>query len=343
MRPAPLSLDPLPSITSSAAPAKDTRIYVAGHRGLVGSAVVRALQAHGYHNLVLRTHAELDLLDQAATRAFFAAQQPELVILAAARVGGIWANFTHPFEFVADNLGMDLNVIEAAFRSGVRRLLFMGSSCIYPRDAAQPLKEEYLLTGPLEETNRPYAVAKIAGIELCRSLNRQYRTEYLSLMPTNLYGPEDNFDLSTAHVLPALIRRFHEAKVGLPDEEGRLRPRHAPVKLWGTGEVRRELLHVDDMGEATVCVMERGRVGDLPDGMVNVGTGTDVTIRELAALVQRVVGHAGEIHWDTTMPDGTPRKLMDVSRIRGLGWQASIDLEQGIRMTYEWYRGNHDC
>ncbi|OFV83767.1 MAG: GDP-fucose synthetase [Acidobacteria bacterium RBG_16_64_8] len=326
----------------STVPSKDTLIYVAGHRGLVGSAVVRALHAHGYHNLVLRTHAELELLDQAATRAFFATERPELVILAAARVGGIWANFIHPFEFAADNLAMDLNIIEAAFRNGVRRLLFMGSSCIYPRDALQPLKEEYLLTGPLEETNRPYAVAKIAGIELCRSLNREYGTEYLSLMPTNLYGPGDNFDLSTAHVLPALIRRLHEAKTGPADEQGRDRPRHPPVTLWGTGEVYREFLHVDDLGEATVCVMERGSVTDLPDGMVNVGVGADLTVRELAVLVQRAVGHEGEIRWDTTMPDGTPRKLLDVSRIQGFGWRPSIDLEQGIRMTYQWYQEHHE-
>ena len=336
-----------PHSTSSAggdqhrgAPLKATRIYVAGHNGLVGSAVMRALRSHGYHNLLTRTHEELDLLDQAATRAFFEAERPELVILAAARVGGIGANWEYPFEFVADNLGVELNVIAAAFRSGVRRLLFMGSSCIYPREAPQPLKEEYLLTGPLEETNRPHALAKIAGIELCRSLNREYGTEYLSLMPTNLYGPGDNFDLASSHVLPALIRRFHEAKLGLPDEEGRPREPQAPVTLWGTGEVYREFLHVDDLGEATVSVLERARVTDLPDGMVNVGTGSDPTILNLAGLVQRVVGHEGEIRWDASKPDGTPRKLLDVSRIRNLGWEPQIDLEQGLRSTYDWYREN---
>jgi GDP-L-fucose synthase len=304
--------------------------------------VVRALAARGYHNLVVRSHEELDLLDQTATRAFLAEQRPELVILAAARVGGIGANWEYPFEFVADNLGVELNVIGAAFQSGVRRLLFMGSSCIYPRLAPQPLKEEYLLTGPLEETNRPYALAKIAGIELCRSLNREYGTEYLSLMPTNLYGPGDNFDLESSHVLPALIRRFHEAMLGLPDEAGRSRPPHSPVTLWGTGQVYREFLHVDDLGRAVVHVMEEGSAATLPDGMVNVGVGADLTIRELAGLVQRVVGHRGEMIWDATKPDGTPRKLLDVSRIKALGWEPEIGLEEGLRLTYQWYRANHD-
>ena len=260
-----------------------------------------------------------------------------MVVLAAAKVGGILANWEEPYEFISENLAIELSVIDAAFRAGVRRLLFLGSSCIYPRLAPQPLKEEYLLTGPLEETNRPYALAKIAGIELCRSLNREYGTEYLSLMPTNLYGPGDNFDLATSHVLPALIRRFHEAKLGLPDEEGRPRPAHGPVTLWGSGEVYREFLHTDDLGRAVVHVMERGRVADLPDGLLNVGTGSDLTIRELAALVQRVVGHEGEVHWDRTKPDGTPRKLLDVSRIEALGWQPAIPLEEGLRMTYDWY------
>jgi GDP-L-fucose synthase len=316
-----------------------TKIYLAGHTGLAGNAILRALQARGYRNLLIRTHPQLDLTDRAATRAFFAAERPELVILAAARVGGIGANWEYPFEFVADNLGVELNVIEAAFGSGVRRLLFMGSSCIYPRLAPQPLKEEYLLTGPLEETNRPYAVAKIAGIELCRSLNREYGTEYLSLMPTNLYGPGDNFDLATSHVLAALIRRFHEAKPGLSDEGASARQAHRPVTLWGTGTAQREFLYVDDLGEAAVHVMEWARVNDLPDGMVNVGTGSDLTIRELAELVRRVVGHQGEIRWDATKPDGTPRKLLDVSRIRGLGWAPHVGLEEGLRRTYDWYRG----
>jgi GDP-L-fucose synthase len=263
--------------------------------------------------------------------------------VAAARVGGILANWEQPYEFIHENLAIELSVIDAAFRAGVRHLLFLGSSCIYPRLAPQPLKEEYLLTGPLEETNRPYALAKIAGIELCRSLNREYGTEYLSLMPTNLYGPGDNFDLATSHVLPALIRRFHEAKLGVYDEEGRTRMPHGPVTLWGSGEVYREFLHVDDLGRAVVHVMERGRVADLPDGLVNVGTGSDLTIRELAGLVQRVVGHQGEVHWDRTKPDGTPRKLLDVSRITALGWQPAIPLEEGLRMTYDWYLAHGDA
>jgi GDP-L-fucose synthase len=314
-----------------------TRVYVAGHTGLVGGAILRALEAAGYRDLVLRTHAELDLTDQAAVRAFFAAEAPELVILAAAKVGGILANWERPYEFIQQNLAIELNVIHEAFRSGVRRVLMLGSSCIYPRLAPQPLREEYLLTGPLEETNRPYAVAKIAGVELCRSLNREHGTRYLSLMPTNLYGPHDDFDLRTSHVVPAMIRKFHEAKLGLPDEQGRPRPPHAAVTLWGTGAPRRELLHVDDLARAVVFLVGHPETDRIPDGLINVGTGEDLTVRELARLVQQVVGHEGEIRWDETKPDGTPRKLLDVSRLRNLGWRPQIPLEQGVRSTYEWY------
>ena len=326
-----------------------SRILVAGHRGLVGSAIARALGRHGYDELVLADVAEVDLTDQAAARAFFERARPQVVVLAAAKVGGIVANWEQPYEFIAVNLAIELNVIAEAFRTGVEKLVFLGSSCIYPREAPQPLKEEYLLTGPLEETNRAYAVAKIAGIELCRSLNRQYGTNYISLMPTNLYGPGDNFDLHTSHVLPAMIRKFHEAKLGPPgpDDAGgpgspagpEAVPREpmAPVVLWGTGRPRRELLHVDDLAEAVVYLLEHVAAADLPDGLVNVGTGRDQTIRELAELTQRVVGHSGAIEWDASKPDGTPQKQLDVSRMTALGWQPRIGLEAGIRSTYEWY------
>jgi GDP-L-fucose synthase len=303
----------------------------------VGSAITRALEAHGYDHLIRADVAEVDLTDQAATHAFFARERPQAVILAAAKVGGIVANWEQPWEFIAVNLAIELNVVGEAFRSGVEKLVFLGSSCIYPREAPQPLKEEYLLTGPLEETNRAYAVAKIAGIELCRSLNRQYGTDCLSLMPTNLFGPGDNFDLRTSHVLPAMIRKFHEAKLGLPDADGRERAPMAPVVLWGTGSPRRELLHVDDLAEAVVFLLERVAAVDLPDGMVNIGTGHDQTIRELAELTQRVVGHTGPIEWDTSKPDGTPQKQLDVGRIGALGWRPRRTLEEGIRSTYEWY------
>ncbi len=305
------------------------RIYVAGHTGLVGSAVVRALRAAGWDDIVTRSHAELDLTDQAATRAFFDAERPDVVVVAAAKVGGILANQEQPWEFAEQNLLIELNVIGEAFRHGVRRLVFLGSSCIYPREAPQPLREEYLLTGPLEETNRAYAVAKIAGIELCRSLNREYGTDYLSLMPTNLYGPHDNFDLRTSHVLPALIRKFHEAKEG-----------GGPVVLWGTGTPRREFLHVDDLGAAVAFCLERVHAADVPDGLLNVGCGEDLTIRELAGLVQRVVGYDGPVEWDPSKPDGTPRKLLDVSRLQTLGWSPRIGLEEGVRQTYDWFRAN---
>jgi len=314
-----------------------TRILVAGHTGLVGSAVVRALHARGYENLVCRDIADVDLTNQAATRALFAEERPDVVVLAAAKVGGILANSEQPYEFIDVNLGIELNVVGEAFRHEVKRLIFLGSSCIYPKLAPQPLKEEFLLTGLLEETNRAYAIAKIAGIELCRSLNREYGTDYLSLMPTNLYGPGDNFDLKTSHVLPAMIRKFHEAKLGLPDEEGRERAPQSAVVLWGSGTPRRELLHVDDLAAAIVFLLESVHAGDVPDALVNVGTGRDQTIRDLAAIVQHVVGHTGPVEWDASRPDGTPQKLLDVSRITALGWTPTIGLEEGIRSTYEWY------
>ena len=310
-----------------------SRIYVAGHRGLVGSALVRTLRARGFANLLLRTHAELDLTDQAAVEAFFAAEKPDHVFLAAARVGGIHANDTYPAEFIRDNLAIQTNVIHAAWRAGVGRLLFLGSSCIYPRDCPQPIREDYLLTGPLEATNRPYALAKIAGIEMCWSYNRQYGTKFLAVMPTNLYGPGDNYDLETSHVIPALIRKFHEAK-----QRG-----DKKVVVWGSGTPRREFLYSDDMAEACLFLM------NLPDEqfaavinpqpsappLINLGVGHDLTIRELAETVKAVVGFAGEIVLDPVKPDGTPRKLLDVSRLQALGWQAGTSLEEGLRRAYE--------
>jgi GDP-L-fucose synthase len=308
---------------------KSTRIYLAGHSGLVGSAILRALHEGGYQNLIVRDLSELDLTDQRATRRFFAAEKPEAVIVAAAKVGGILANWEQPWEFIFRNLQIETNVIGEAHAAGVHKLIFLGSSCIYPREAPQPLREEYLLTGPLEETNRPYAVAKIAGIELCRSLNREYGADCLSLMPTNLYGPGDNFDLQTSHVLPALIRRFHEGKAA-----------STPVRLWGTGAPRREFLYVDDVGRAVVFCLEHIFAADVPDGMLNVGCGEDLTIRDLAGLVQRIVGYEGPVEWDASRPDGTPRKLMDVSRLRGLGWTPTVGLEEGIGRAYEWFLEN---
>jgi GDP-L-fucose synthase len=257
------------------------------------------------------------------------------VILAAARVGGILANWEYPYEFVRENLAIEINVIHEAFLAGVKRLVFLGSSCIYPKLAPQPLKEEYLLTGPLEETNRPYAVAKIAGLEMCRSLNREYGTEYLSLMPTNLYGPGDNFDLETSHLLPALLRKFHEAQEAVMGADATNPP--SPVVLWGTGTPRRELLHVDDLAEAVCFLLETADWSGVPDGLLNVGTGEDTTIAELSALVASVVGYEGSVEWDRSKPDGTPRKVLDVARMREMGWQPRIALEEGIRQTYGWY------
>ncbi len=302
---------------------QNAKIYVAGHRGLVGSALVRELSSQGYTNLVLRTRAELDLLDQAAVRAFFAKEQPAYVFLAAAKVGGIMANREAPAEFIYENLVIETNIIDSAHRYGVKKLLFLGSSCIYPKLANQPITEDELLSGPLEPTNKPYALAKIAGIELCQAYRAQYGSDFISVMPTNLYGPNDNFDLTTSHVLPALIRRFHEAKV-----EG-----SAEVVAWGTGSPRREFLHVDDLARACMFLMNRYSGADI----VNIGTGEDITIKELTELIAETVGYTGKIAWDTAKPDGTPRKLLDVSRLRALGWQPSIDLGEGIRATYAWY------
>lgn len=307
---------------------KDTRIHVAGHRGLAGSAIVRALEAAGQRNLLLRTHAELDLADQSAVRDFYAVARPEMVVLAAGKVGGILANQTYPGEFIHENLALQTTVIHAAWRAGVRRLLFLGSSCIYPKDAPQPIREEYLLTGPLEATNRPYALAKIAGIEMCWAYNRQYGTRYLAVMPTNLYGPGDNYDLATSHLLPALIRKFHEARV-----TGR------PPVLWGSGTPRREFLHSDDLAAACLHLLD---VADDAPGLdaadqpplINIGCGQDHTVRELAALVADVVGYAGPVAWDTSKPDGTPCKRLDVSRLAALGWRPRIGLREGIAAVY---------
>ena len=300
------------------------RIFVAGHRGLVGSAIRRRLEAAGCGNIILRTHRELDLTRQAEVEAFFASEKPEYVFLAAAKVGGIWANSSYPAEFIYRNITIQTNIIHAAYLSGVKKLLFLGSSCIYPRDCPQPMKEEYLLSGYLESTNEPYAVAKIAGIKMCQSYNRQYGSRYISVMPTNLYGPEDNFDLETSHVLPALIRKFHEAKErGLTE-----------VVIWGTGTPRREFLHVDDLADAGVFLMEHYDGSEI----VNIGVGEDQTIRELAEMIAEVVGFDGKLQFDPTKPDGTPVKLLDVGRLNRLGWKARIPLRNGLAETYEWYR-----
>lgn len=299
---------------------------MAGHRGLAGSAIVRFLEGAGYRNLIRRTHAELDLTDKPAVDRFFAQDAPEYVFLAAARVGGILANSTYPADFIRDNLAIELNVIDAAYRCGAKKLLFLGSSCIYPKFSLQPIKEEYLLTGALEPTNEWYAVAKIAGIKLCQAYRQQYGFNAISLMPTNLYGPGDNFDLQSSHVLPALIRKFHEAAIeGSPE-----------VVVWGTGAPRREFLHVDDLASAAVFLMQ---CYDEPE-IVNVGTGEDVSIKELAELVASIAGYQGKLVFDTSKPDGTPRKLLDVSRLTALGWRAQIALEQGIRSTYQWFLHN---
>ncbi len=302
---------------------KTARIYVAGHRGLVGSAVVRALYTQGYHNLILRTHHELDLTDQRDVREFFAAEKPEAVVLAAARVGGIFANSSKPAVFIRDNLLIQDNVIDAAHKSGVAKLVFLGSSCIYPKMAPQPIKEDYLLTGPLEATNEWYAVAKIAGLKMCQAYRREFGFNAISLMPTNLYGPGDNFDREHSHVLPALIRRFHEAKLR----------NDAKVTVWGTGTPRREFLHVDDMADAVVYLL---RTYD-EEPIVNIGWGKDVTIRELAEIVMAAVGFEGTLEFDSSKPDGTPRKLLDTERLTGLGWQPKVALTDGIKETYRWF------
>ena len=308
----------------------ESKIYIAGHRGLVGSAIVRSLKRHGFENLVFRTHAELDLMDQKLVADFFESEKPEYVFLAAAKVGGIHANNTYPAEFINSNLAIQTNVINECWRSGVKRLLFLGSSCIYPRECPQPIKEEYLLTGPLEETNRPYAIAKIAGVEMCHAYNRQYGTQFLAVMPTNLYGPGDNYDLQNSHVLPALIRKFHEAK-----QQG-----SKAVTVWGSGTPRREFLYSGDLADACLFLM------NLPEEqftrlitahafpIVNIGYGEDISIADLANLVAEVVGFEGELVQDTSQPDGTPRKLLSAGRVNALGWEARTGLREGLDLTY---------
>jgi GDP-L-fucose synthase len=362
---------------------KTAKIYIAGHMGLVGSALLRALQAEGYRNLVTRTHAELDLERQAEVEALFEKEKPQYVFLAAAKVGGIWANKTYPAEFIYNNLAIQTNVIHSAWKAGVKRLLFLGSSCIYPRECPQPMKEEYLLSGRLEATNEPYAVSKIAGLEMCQSYNRQYGTSFISVMPTNLFGPNDNFDLETSHVLPALIRKFHLAKLSsrgdwqaiqkdeslygpipediiasllsiskangfeapLPAARCQL-PADPAVTLWGTGSPRREFLHVDDLADACLFLMalteEKLRslltAERLP--LINIGWGKDIAVKELAMIIKDIVGFTGDIVFDTTKPDGTPRKLLDVAQMAELDWKARIPLKEGIEQTYSWYLEN---
>ncbi|MEK7180194.1 MAG: GDP-L-fucose synthase [Patescibacteria group bacterium] len=307
---------------------KKSKIYVAGHRGLVGSSIVRRLEKDGYGNLLLRTRKELDLLDQKAVSAFFEEEKPEYVFIAAAKVGGIHANSTYPASFIYENILIEANIINAAYVNKVKKLIFLGSSCIYPRLAEQPIKEEYLLTGSLEPTNTAYAIAKIAGIIMCQSYNKQYGTNFISVMPTNLYGPHDNFDLKNSHVLPALIRKFHEAKINS----------HSEVVVWGTGRALREFLHVDDL--ASACFFLMNNYND--SSIVNIGTGEDISIKSLAELIKEIVGFEGKIIWDQTKPDGTPRKLLDVSKLHELGWKHTIDLKDGITSTYEWYKNQEN-
>jgi GDP-L-fucose synthase len=346
---------------------KDSKIYIAGHRGMVGSAIMRALQGRGYKNLICRSHAELDLTRQRDVEEFFEEERPEYVFLAAAKVGGILANDTYKAEFIYENIAIAANVIHTAYKTGVKKLLNLGSSCIYPKFAPQPMREEMLLTGVLEPTNEPYAIAKISALKLCRYYNEQYKTDFISVMPTNLYGQNDNFNLETAHALPALIRKFHLGRLLRTGELDLVRKdlkRHPIgfglngedisdmdsiirvlkkvgitgeyVTLWGTGEVYREFMHVDDLAEACIFLMENYSYDDIGE-FINIGTGTDVKIKELALLVKEIVGFEGEIRYDTSRPDGTPRKLLDVSRINRLGWKARISLEEGIRDTYQWY------
>ena len=303
---------------------QDSRIYVAGHRGLVGSAVVRSLKNHGFGNLIVRSHKELDLTEQSAVRKFFDDTRPEAVIMAAARVGGIHANNSHPAEFLRDNLLIQDTVIDAAYRSGVAKFVFLGSSCIYPKMAPQPIKEDYLLTGPLEPTNEWYAIAKIAGIKMCQAYRREYGFKAISLMPTNLYGPGDNFDLQSSHVLPALIRKFHEAKLR----------NDKYVEIWGTGTPRREFLHVEDLADAVLFLLQNYDA----EPIVNIGWGEDLTIRELSEIIMSAIGYSGSLTFDHSKPDGTPRKLLDVSRLHSLGWRPRISLRAGIESTYAWFK-----
>lgn len=305
---------------------RNKKIYVAGHRGLVGSAIVRRLEKDGFKNIITRTHQELDLTRQAEVEQFFAEEKPDYVILAAAKVGGIYANDTYPADFIMKNLQIECNVIDAAYKNGVKKLLFLGSSCIYPRECPQPIKEEYLLSGYLEKTNEAYALAKIAGLKMCAFYNQQYGTDYISVMPCNLYGINDNFALENSHVLPALMRKFHEAKV----------KNESTVTVWGSGKPLREFLNVDDLADACLYLMDHYKGNEF----FNVGYGKEVTILELAQMIKKVTGFQGEIVMDSSKPDGTPRKLTDISRLAELGWQPKIDLEEGLRQTYEWYKAN---
>jgi len=300
-----------------------SKIYIAGHRGMVGSAIWRTLIAKGYTNLIGATSTELDLRNQQAVRDFISVAKPDVIIDAAARVGGILANNNYPYQFIMENMQIQNNLIDSALQNGVEKFIFLGSSCIYPRLAPQPLKEDYLLTSDLEPTNEWYAIAKITGVKTCQAIRKQFDKDYVSLMPTNLYGTYDNFDLNTSHVLPAMMRKFHEAKEN----------NHAAVTLWGSGTPLREFLFVDDMAEAVVFALEN----KLPDYLYNIGTGVDLTIKELAETIQKITGHQGEIIWDATKPDGTPRKLMDISKMHDLGWKHKVDLEAGIQMTYDWF------
>ena len=301
-----------------------SKIYIAGHRGLVGSAIVRALKKQGYNNFILRTHSELDLLDQKSATDFFKKEKPEYVFLAAAKVGGIMANRTYPADFIYQNLQIQNNIIHHSYLNGVKKLLFLGSSCIYPKLCSQPIKEEYLLTGELEPTNEPYAIAKIAGIKMCPAYNKQYGTDFISVMPTNLYGSGDNFDLENSHVLPALIRKFHEAKINNQNE----------IVVWGTGAPKREFLHVDDLADACIFLMNNYDNSEI----INIGTDEDISIKELAEMIKEITGFTGEINWDASKPNGTPRKLLDVSKLHNLGWKHQINLPDGILSVYEWYQ-----
>jgi GDP-L-fucose synthase len=305
---------------------RETKIYIAGHKGMVGSAIWRTLTAKGYTNLIGASSRELDLRNQQAVKDFIAKEKPEVIIDAAARVGGILANNDYPYQFIMENMQIQNNLIDTALQAGIEKFIFLGSSCIYPKLAPQPLKEEYLLTDTLEPTNEWYAIAKITGVKACQAIRKQFGKDYLSLMPTNLYGTHDNFDLNTSHVLPAMMRKFHEAKMN----------NHAPVTLWGSGTPMREFLFVDDMAEGVVFALENV----LPEYLYNVGTGEDLTIKELAETIQKITGHQGEIIWDSSKPDGTPRKLMDISKMHALGWKHRVNLEEGIQKTYEWFLEN---
>jgi GDP-L-fucose synthase len=313
---------------------KNSKIYIAGHTGLVGSAIMRALEKNGYSNLIYRTHQEIDLLEQEKVADFFGQEKPEYVFLASGKVGGIMANNTYPAQFIYENIQMQNNIIHQAYLNGVKKLLFLGSVCIYPKMASIPVKEDYLLTGPLEPTNEPYAIAKIAGIKMCQSYNRQYGTNFISNMPNNLYGPNDNFDLVSSHVLPALIRKFHEAKI----------KNDGSITLWGTGSPRREFMHVDDVADACLFMMnnfdptkEENEKGEM---FLNIGAGYDISIKDLAEMIKKIIGYDGNIIWDATKPDGTPQRLLDSSKINNLGWKPKINLEAGIRTSYEWYKNS---